>query len=245
VLWRTTIDGISITADRAFVHVHDNAGAKTFSARLVVGADGAGSQVRAAANIGCKTRNYRQFALVANVTIEDIAAETAFERFTRNGPLALLPITPARHVAVRCCHESELGELLALGDAAYMHELKRGFGFRFGRFADLGRRSHHPLMLSTAERLVAPRVALVGAAANAIHPNGAQGLNLGLRDVAGLAACVKHARDNGDDIGDEACLTAYSRKRRSDSAPLFRSPMHWYSSSRVTSRCCRVCVVPP
>jgi len=222
VLWRTTIDDIVVHPDGAVVYAHDADTAMTFSTRLVVGADGTASRVRECAAIGVKTRDYRQSAIVANLTIGAIDRATAYERFTPTGPLALLPLASGRHVAVRCCRDGDLEALLALDDPSYLDELKAGFGLRFGEFTALGRRVHYPLGLSSAERIAAPRIALVGAAANSIHPNGAQGLNLGLRDVAELTAMVKHAQDAGEDVGGSTCLDAYSHSRRRDQRAVIR-----------------------
>lgn len=214
VRWRTTIERIEAGAHAATVTLRSDGVGETLSAALVVGADGAESQVRELLGINSRMRDYHQHAIVANLRVAGIDAHTAYERFTNHGPLALLPIGRERHVAVRCCAEADLERLLALDDNTYAAELLRAFGSRFNHFSELGKRSHHPLRLARAERITAARAVLVGAAANCIHPNGAQGLNLGLRDVAALTAALQ--RDPGGDPGAPAQLAAYADSRAAD-----------------------------
>lgn len=220
VRWHTTIERIEAGERAVAVTVRGDEGVETFSAGLVIGADGAESRVRELLGVRTRTRDYRQHAIVTNLTVAGIEPRTAYERFTAQGPLALLPIGRDRHVAVRCCAESDLDRLLALDDDTYATELQRGFGSRFDAFTALGRRTHHPLRLLRAQRIIAPRAVLIGAAANCIHPNGAQGLNLGLRDVAALAATLRAQTDG--DTGAPACLTAYAEGRAADHREVLR-----------------------
>ena len=222
VRWRTEVDGIETLPTAARVLVHGAAGGAEILARLVIGADGLDSRVRNAMGVATHTRDYRQSAIVANLTVQYPRHETAFERFTPQGPLALLPIATGRHVVVRCCADTAADNLMALGDTKFLCELEAGFGHRFGAFTELGKRTAHPLVLNWADRIVDHRVALVGAAANSIHPNGAQGLNLGLRDVASLASCLARAREAGDDIGGESTLAEFARSRKPDHRAVIR-----------------------
>jgi 2-octaprenyl-6-methoxyphenol hydroxylase len=220
VRWQTTIDDINVADEAAFVTLRTGGAAETISTELVVGADGAESRVRELFGIRTTSRDYHQHAIVANLTVRGIEPRTAYERFTPQGPLALLPIGRERHVAVRCCAEADLERLLTLDDDAYVAELLRGFGSRFGKFSALGKRTHHPLRLARAQKITAERAVLVGAAANCIHPNGAQGLNLGLRDVAALAAAIR--RNPGEDPGAPARLAAYADSRAADQRAVLR-----------------------
>jgi len=222
VRWRTEVDGIETLSGAARVRVQGAEGVAEISARLVIGADGPGSRVRDTIGVATHTRDYRQSAIVANLTVEHPYHETAFERFTPQGPLALLPIETGRHVAIRCCPDTAADRLMALDDRQFLCELEAGFGHRFGAFTDLGKRTAHPLILNWADRIVDHRVALVGAAANNIHPNGAQGLNLGLRDVASLANCLARARAAGDDIGGESTLAEFALNRQPDHRAVVR-----------------------
>lgn len=218
VHWQTQIGTIEQRPDRIVATTHSAAGERLLSARLLIGADGANSHIREAMSIGVRSRDYGQYAIVARVDIEAVPQRTAFERFTSNGPLAILPGADGRYVVVRCCKQEQLDALLNCSDEEYLSALAESFGFRFGRFSNLGRRHHHPLILQSARQVVAERVALVGAAANSIHPNGAQGLNLGLRDIASLARCVTAAAN----IGDEICLGEFARERSADHRAVIR-----------------------
>jgi len=158
-----------------------------FQARLVVAADGAHSQVRAAAGIGAKVEDYAQVALVANVATEQPHADRAFERFTRSGPLAVLPLAGGARAVIWACSPEYAARLLALDEGAYLAELQSAFGWRAGRFTRVGRRGAYPLKLTRAAAAVGTRTVLIGNAAQALHPVAGQGFNLGLRDAAMLA----------------------------------------------------------
>ncbi len=222
VSWKTEVNEIDTAPDIVRIRLGGESGASEITARLLIGADGIRSRVREAIGVATHARDYRQCAIVANLSLEYPVHETAFERFTETGPLALLPLAGGRHVAIRCCADTDVEALLKISDEQYLNELEAGFGYRFGRFSDLGRRRSHKLILGWADRVVDHRVALVGAAANTIHPNGAQGLNLGLRDVAGLANAVEHSRRTGGDVGGEETLSEFARKRRTDQHDVIR-----------------------
>lgn len=131
-----------------------------------------------------------------------------------DGPVAILPLADRRVVTVCTVKTGDADTVRALDDAAYLDYLQERFGNRLGRFSKLGVRGAFPLELVRAERVVAPRTVLAGNAANAIHPNGAQGLNLGLRDVAVLAETIADAHAAGADPGAPALLEAYAQRRR-------------------------------
>ncbi len=164
-----------------------------FRARLVVAADGAHSQVRAAAGIGAEVEDYGQVALVANVATDQPHADRAFERFTPSGPLAVLPLAGGGRAVIWACTPEHARRLLALEDAAYLAELQGAFGWRAGRFTRVGRRGAYPLQLTRAAAAVGTRTVLIGNAAQALHPVAGQGFNLGLRDAAMLAEVLAQA----------------------------------------------------
>ena len=222
ISWQTNLEHIDLASDRVLLRVRDSAGEREFSTRLLVGADGLNSIVRESSGIESRTHDYGQSAIVANVTLSYAQQDTAYERFTRCGPMALLPLRNGRHVVVRCCENAQLEALLCASDADFLASLDDGFGHRFGLFSELSKRSAHSLSLSWAKRITGRRLALVGAAAVTIHPNGAQGLNLGLRDVAELARCVSIALKAGDDIGGERCLAEFATARHADHRAIVR-----------------------
>jgi 2-octaprenyl-6-methoxyphenol hydroxylase len=186
--------------------------AERVRARLTVAADGAGSLVRAAAGIGALVEDYGQVALVVHVATDQPAAGVAFERFTTSGPLALLPLADGRYTVVWSVKPDRAARLLALGEAEFLEELQRGFGWRIGRMLRAGTRATYPLRLSRAEALCGPRSVLVGNAAQALHPVAGQGFNLGLRDAALLAELLAEAPDPGA----AAVLEEYARRRQAD-----------------------------
>lgn len=222
VWWGTTLTSINLGSEVAEICLESDSGPVRITTRLVIGADGMYSRVREAAGLVAHMRDYRQSAIVANVDVQYPVPETAFERFTGNGPLALLPLPGGRHVTVRCCPIDEVDRIVGLSDKQYLAELEKGFGHRFGTFSDAGRRRSHKLVLQFSDRIVGHRVALVGAAANKIHPNGAQGLNLGLRDAAALAECLNAIRSVDGDIGDLDRLSGFAAERQADHNDVIR-----------------------
>ncbi len=187
-------------------------GAELVRARVVVAADGAHSLVRATAGIGALVEDYGQVALVVHLATDRPASGTAYERFTATGPLAVLPLADGRYTLVWTVAPGRAAGLLALGDAEFIAELQRSFGWRIGRILRAGARASYPLRLSRAEKLTGRRAVLVGNAAQALHPVAGQGFNLGLRDAALLAEILATAPDPGA----AAVLEGYERRRGRD-----------------------------
>lgn len=233
LLWRTSIESYAVADDQLSMTVIDHEQQRAeINVRLLIGADGVNSKVRALANIGSTIRAYNQHAIVATVKIDGIEPNRAYERFTPTGPVALLPMAGGRHVLVRCCLLEESESLLALSDEEFINDVSARFARPVGHLSALGARRSHPLVLSQADTLVSNRVALVGAAAVTVHPNGAQGLNLGLRDAAALCNTImKHDSDTHQDaelearknrIGQADQLTTFAQNRRRDHRRVIR-----------------------
>jgi 2-octaprenyl-6-methoxyphenol hydroxylase len=189
-------------------------------ARLLVGADGAQSTVRGLVGLGETCKEYGQAAVIANVTPEHQHRGRAFERMTSTGPFALLPHVGGRCGLVWCVADGEADALCEMPEAEFLALANERSDGELGRLSRLGRRSAYPLKLILAERDIAPRALLLGNAAHAIHPAGAQGFNLGLRDVAVLAELLhreihKPGVDKPDP-GSESLLNAYSAWRGPD-----------------------------
>lgn len=210
--WATRYSGHRSNANR--VEVEWQHGDETHSVRagLLVGADGHRSAVRLACAIKTDGYDYGQHALIAKIVVEHPVADTAFEHFTRAGPLAFIPCGGAQYVSVQCLPETRALTALHWDDDAYGAELERRFGARLGRIHVTSARRAHGLVRQRARQIIAPRTVLIGDAANTLHPNAAQGLNLGLRDVATLAACVGTASD----AGVATLLASYAAARRPD-----------------------------
>lgn len=192
-------------------------GGGTLHGRLLVVADGARSSLRQALGIAATERSYEQTAVVGNVAIAGApSSSTAYERFSAEGPLALLPFRDGRYVFVLARPPAAAAAALALDDAAFLRLLQDSFGHRLGDFVQLGRRSAYPLSLVQAQAITAPRAAVIGNAAQGLHPVAGQGYNLGLRDVAALAEVVADAVRSGVDPGGAATLAHYAELRRRD-----------------------------
>ena len=205
---------LQIAPEGAALTVAGAAGApELFSARLVVGADGAHSQVRAAAGIEAQVEDYEQVALVANVASDEPHDGRAFERFTPAGPLAVLPLYDGARAVIWACTPERAQQLLALDEAEYLRQLQAVFGWRAGRFTRAGRRASYPLRLTRAAAPIAARTVLIGNAAQALHPVAGQGFNLGLRDAAMLAEVIA---DSQGDVGAPEHLQRFAKWRARD-----------------------------
>jgi len=186
-------------------------------ARLVVAADGARSLVREQAGIGAQHWEYGQTAIIATLATQRFHDHVAYERFTPQGPIAVLPLAEGRCGIVFMRPPEEAARLLALPDEAFLAELQREFGFRLGRLLRVGRRGSYELGLARTDRHAAPRLAVVGNAAQSMHPIAGQGFNLGLRDAASLAEVIADARAAGEvDAGAPDTLAAYAAWREVD-----------------------------
>ena len=186
-------------------------------ARLVVAADGARSLIREQAGIAADHWAYAQTAIISTITTQRFHDYVAYERFTADGPIAVLPLSDGRCGIVWTRPPEDAARLLALPDEAFLAELQAAFGFRLGRLLRVGVRSAYELALSRSERHVAERLAIVGNAAQGLHPIAGQGFNLGLRDAASLAEVLADARADGvADAGDAGPLAAYADWRAED-----------------------------
>jgi ubiquinone biosynthesis UbiH/UbiF/VisC/COQ6 family hydroxylase len=191
-------------------------GGRVIATRLVVAADGAGSAVRAAAGISAEEHSYGQTAVVANFRAERAHDATAFQWFSDEGVVALLPLREHRGdpaVSLVWSAPADLAaSLLALDAETLARRVSVRSGGVLGSLTPLGAARGFPLRRLTVARLVGPRLALVGDAAHVVHPLAGQGLNLGLADVSELLAVVA-AREAFRDIGDPVLLRRYARHR--------------------------------
>jgi 2-octaprenyl-6-methoxyphenol hydroxylase len=193
------------------------AGAKiAIDAKLIVAADGAQSVVRSAFGVAAQVRDYGQTAVITTVLPQRFHDNVAYERFTRDGPLALLPLDGGRCTLVLTLTNDAAQSALAWSDAQFLAEVQRRFGFRMGRFFKVGRRVPYPLSLTQSERTSAPRCVIIGNAAQGLHPVAGMGFNLGLRDVASLAELIAESARRGADLGSRELLSEYDAWRSAD-----------------------------
>jgi 2-octaprenyl-6-methoxyphenol hydroxylase len=187
-------------------------------ARLLIGADGARSRVRAFAEIATIGWDYGQSAIVATIAHEREHYGRAEQHFLPGGPFAILPL-PGRRSSIVWSEESgEAKALIAMAPDAFRRELEYRFMHRLGPIEPATPPRAFPLGFRIARRFVGPRLALVGDAAHLVHPLAGQGLNLGLRDVAALAEAVVAPMRLGLDPGAPEILAAFERARRFDVA---------------------------
>jgi 2-octaprenyl-6-methoxyphenol hydroxylase len=211
------VQSVELEPGQARVRLGDG---RELTAPVVVGAEGRNSVVRAAAGINAIGWGYGQSGVVATVKLEKPHQGVAHEYFLPSGPFAILPLTEDR-VSLVWTEKTAAGEALRNARPEVFHALlKRRFGPFLGALEVVGPTFVYPLALQLAERLSAPRVALLGDAAHGIHPIAGQGLNLGLKDAAALAEVMVDAARLGEDIGAEAVLERYARWRRFDNVML-------------------------
>ena len=209
VTYGAQCQGIDLTSERVALGFASGA---TAEANLLVLADG-GANASRIPGIAFAEKDYGQRAVVAAVRCDRPHGGRAYERFTARGPMALLPVEE-RHALVWTAAPTEADRLLALDDTAFLAELQEAFGDRAGRFIAVSERASFPLKLRAVNTPIALRTAIVGNAAQALHPIAGQGLNLGLRDAATLAAILVGAKPG--EIGEAAMLNAYRDARQRD-----------------------------
>jgi 2-octaprenyl-6-methoxyphenol hydroxylase len=211
------VEDIVIDPECARVGINfGDASKRTVTADLVVLADGRKSAVRERLGIKSSDWDYRQTAVIANITPEHPHNNTAYERFTRNGPLALLPMSENRCSVVWTLGNEQLDSVMSLDDADFLEALQKQFGGRLGKLLKAGKRHAYPLALTRTHELVRHRLALIGNAAHTLHPIAGQGFNLGMRDVAVFAQMLVDAVSAGQDIGEFNVLNDYADWRSRD-----------------------------
>lgn len=192
---------------------------RTLQAALLVVADGVGSPLCRRLGIEISDVDYRQRALVTTVGLQRGHGGVAFERFTDNGPMALLPLPKRegmhRAALVWTCNETEADQIAGLPESEFIARLQRVFGWRAGRILRAGPVSGYPLKLSLAREQVRRGLVLVGNCAHFLHPVAGQGFNLTLRDCEGLVRAIA-ASGGQNSPGELDLLQAYWRERQQD-----------------------------
>jgi 2-octaprenyl-6-methoxyphenol hydroxylase len=192
------------------------AGSKTLSARLVVGADGRHSLCREAAGISVASRDLHQAALTFNVGHSRPHKNISTEFHTPQGPCVFVPLAGERCSVVWVVNPKQAERLRGLSDDELSEAAEKQSHSILGRMTIEGGRHVFPLTIERPRQFAQKRVALVGEAAHVLPPIGAQGLNMGLRDAADIAAIVGDAIASGQDPGAPNALRRYDRARRAD-----------------------------
>ncbi len=218
----TTVSDAKSTDHDVRVHLAVTAGRRDVAnphfikTQLLVAADGADSTLRDCYQLPILEREYHQVAVVCRLKADKPHLGCAFERFTDQGPVALLPLSE-NQCALVWSLPREAGEAMAgLADEEFAVQLQQQFGRRLGRLSEFSQRSCFPLKLVRSCEHTGPRFAVVGNAAQQLHPVAGQGLNLGLRDAAWLAELIFVRLGVDGDPGDRELLAQYSAHRHSD-----------------------------
>ncbi|MFE4106859.1 FAD-dependent hydroxylase [Almyronema epifaneia] len=214
VLCSAQLAAIRYQGDQVVLEVSDRDRTYQLTAKLLVAADGARSQIRQQAGIGTQGWKYWQSCITAILAPEKHHQNTAYERFWPSGPFAILPLADGRCQIVWTAPHAEAHAMLALPQPQFMAELNRRYGTQMGRLELVSEPLLFPVQLMQSQCYVKPRLALVGDAAHCCHPVGGQGLNMGIRDAAALAQVLQMAQRRGHDIGSLAVLKRYQRWRR-------------------------------
>jgi 2-octaprenylphenol hydroxylase len=206
----------SLTMEASRVLCHSSAG--DHSTRLLVGADGARSQVREQLGLAVQSHAYGQCAIVASIATQRPHQHTAWQRFLSTGPLALLPLFDGNCSIVWSAADALATELMALSPPAFAARLDQASDGVLGHTTLVSERAAIPLARTTAQQLIAPRAALIGDAAHQIHPLAGQGVNLGFLDAAALCAAITQALGEGEDPGALRALRRYEQQRLTHNA---------------------------
>ncbi|MDQ3288408.1 MAG: 2-octaprenyl-6-methoxyphenyl hydroxylase [Pseudomonadota bacterium] len=204
------------------VRIADGGGERIIRTRLLVGADGTRSGVRDALGISADQHDYHQSLFVTRLRAERAPDGTAYERLGDHGPTALLPRGDRHYGLILAVAADSTDAVDSLDEVGFLSHAQDAFGWRVGRFLSCGARSVYSATRVTSRELTADRAVLVGNSAQTIHPIGAQGFNLGLRDALSLAELIDRGRAaNSDtseifDCGSPTLLAQYRQRRQED-----------------------------
>ncbi len=203
---------LETSAEQGQIEFQHSGTTKRITAKLLVLADG-GRLIGQVEGVTQHVHEYHQWAVVARIKTGIPQSGIAYERFTSDGPVALLPMGDY-FALVWTVSPAAAKEILSLDDPGFLARLHEHFGDRLGNLIDTSKRSGFPLALKYADPVTAQRIALVGNAAQTLHPVAGQGFNLGLRDAWEMADEIIMSEA---EIGSSAMLARYAHRRRIDS----------------------------
>ncbi len=214
------VNSLRMNVEGARIEIAENDQAYSLQCQLAIVADGADSAIRQSLGIMTDDHNYHQSAVIANVAFEKSHQGVAYERFTEEGPVALLPHGESDSAntssLVWTTPETKVDEVLQWSDEAFLSALQKAFGYRLGKFTKVGARLHYPLRRVVAKEQARSAVVLMGNAAHALHPVAGQGFNLALRDAECLTATLLKASEQGESLGSLRVLTSYVAQQQKD-----------------------------
>jgi 2-polyprenyl-6-methoxyphenol 4-hydroxylase len=219
ILAPASVTGLQPLQQGVNLQIKENGGQYDLTTQLAIIADGAESILRSRLGIDVKVEDYQQSAIIANVTLSHSHDHVAYERFTDQGPMALLPLGGKQgnqSALVWTQPAYKLDAILKLSDADFLAELQQRFGFRLGHFAAVGKRDSYPLYLKVASEQVRSSLVIMGNAAHFLHPVAGQGFNLAVRDCAALASILNVAQQQHQALGSLSVLRNYEQQQQSD-----------------------------
>ena len=208
-----TLQSLRLDSDQATAELEDG---RRIQAKLIIGADGAGSRSRQLAAIETGGWAYGQHAVVAHIVTDKPHGKIARQRFLPTGPLAFLPLADGRCSIVWSTSPERAAVLLEMSQPEFLMALSKASDYVLGEVLECGPRAAFPLQMQFARKYTVPRFALIGDAAHAVHPLAGQGVNMGFLDAASLAQIVLDAISIGRDPGDGAVLRRYERWRKGE-----------------------------
>lgn len=215
-----TVTALQPQQDGALLSVKTDTQEFLLKTALAVIADGGDSPLRAAVGIDTDIRAYGQTAIITNVEFSEPHNGVAYERFTADGPVALLPlgesIRARQSALVWTLPAAQADEVAALSDNEFLIQLQQRFGFRVGHFQRVAKRFSYPLQLVLAKEQIRSHMVLLGNAAHFLHPVAGQGFNLALRDCVCLVETLREAIAQQKSPGDLAVLQNYLHKQQLD-----------------------------
>ncbi|UTW44753.1 2-octaprenyl-6-methoxyphenyl hydroxylase [bacterium SCSIO 12696] len=214
-----TIEQVSMTPSGAEISLSN--GDVPISCELLIIADGARSTTRKLLGIGIDVQDYGQMGLIANIALAQPHNGVAYERFTANGPMALLPLPDSadgqhRSALVWTLPPDQAEHLSQCDEAKFLAQLQQVFGYRQGQLLAAGERQLYPLKLMETREQVRRNLVVVGNAAHSLHPVAGQGFNLAIRDIATLVEVLAEGASDGCRLGDLTLLQQYQRDREAD-----------------------------
>jgi 2-octaprenyl-6-methoxyphenol hydroxylase len=222
-------------ADQATLTVEANGQLIKIQTPLVIGADGAESTVRELVDIKTNLVDYQQSALVMRTTLQKEHQHIAYERFTKTGAIAMLPLVGKEYATIWTVDNSLLPELKTLSDDAFLVRLQHEFGYKLGKLTGVSTRHHYPLRQMKAEKAVDQHVFLLGNALHALHPIAAQGLNLALYETAVLVDGIRERIKLGEAIhaADLLAMSDVLQTQQSISMGVSHRLSQWFGTSSV------------